>query len=183
MTERSNQESRTGVSVRRIVAYGAAVFLLSVFQSTVAARFGFLGTAPALLLALTCAAAYFDGEHTGEAVGLASGFLLDALGGSGISVLPLAYTLTGWFIGKMTVRFGHDRIVSPGGRIVWWCVWLGAGVGIGMLITALCLFLTAGKVNIISAFLHIILPEALATYFSGFPLCFVYLLINRRKKA
>ncbi len=164
-----------------IIIYALVIFLLAVLQSTLGPRIGFFGNTPALLLALTAAAAFYDGEKTAMLVGLLSGFLLDALGGVGVSVLPLAYCLTGWFISLAVKRMAHDRSDRFHIRYLRYLIWLSAAVGIGMVITALCLLLTAGRVNIISTFVQILLPEALGSLVWGLPIGLVYQLLTINK--
>ena len=177
-----NKKHAGGVSIAKIIAYGAAVFLLAVFQSSVASRFQFFGATPAYLLALTAAAAFFDGENTGAVVGLASGFCADALGGVGISVLPIFYTLLGWFIGRCVRKFGHEQSASIGERLLRWAIWLLAAAGVGMIITALCLLLFAGKVHILTAFGKMIIPEAIGTFLLGYPIGIIFMIIYRNRK-
>ncbi len=161
-----------------LFGYALLILALSVFQSTLGPRVGFFGCTPAIMLTLTAAAGFFDGEETGMLIGLASGFLLDALGGVGVSVLPLAYTLVGWFVAMMSRRMGHDRSNALFDRFLHYLIWLCVAVGLGMVITALCLGLTAGRVNIIAATLQILLPEALGSFVWGLPVGFIYLLFR-----
>lgn len=176
-----NKNHSGGVSIAKIVAYGATVFLLAVFQSSVASRFPVFGVTPAYMLVLTAAAAFFDGENTGAVVGLASGFCSDALGGVGISVLPIFYTLLGWFIGRCVDKFGHKHSASIGERLLRWAIWLLAACGIGMIITAVCLLLAAGKVHILSAFGKMIIPEAIGTFLLGYPMGLIFMIIYRKR--
>ncbi len=164
-----------------LFGYALTVFSLAVLQATLGERVGFFGCTPAISLTLTAAAGFFDGEERGMLVGISSGFLVDALGGTGVSVLPLAYTLVGWFVAVMSRRMGHDRADSQLGRFLHYLIWLCVTVGLGMVITALCLLLTAGRVNIISATLQILLPEALGSLVWGIAVGFVYLLFRLKR--
>ena len=177
-----NKKHAGGVSIAKIIAYGAAVFLLAVFQSSVASRFQFFGATPAYLLALTAAAAFFDGENTGAAVGLGAGFCSDALGGVGISVLPIFYTLLGWFIGRSVRKFGHEHSSSLGERLLRWAIWLLSASGIGTIITTVCLLLSAGKVHILTVFGKMIIPEAIGTFLLGYPMGIIFMIIYRKRK-
>jgi len=170
-----------GASVLKIAAYGAVIFLLAVFQSSVAPRFPFFGTTPVYLLALTAAAAFFDGENTGAVVGLAAGFCADALGGVGISVLPIFYTLLGWTVGRFAAKLGHSRSTAVSEKLGRWAVWLLAACGFGMLITLVCFLLSAGKVHIFSVFLRLLLPEAVGTFLFGYPIGIIFIIIYRKR--
>lgn len=174
-------KGKGGASVLKIAAYGTAVFLIAVFQSSVAPRFPFFGTTPVYLLALTAAAAFFDGESTGSVVGLASGFIADALGGVGISVLPVLYTLLGFGIGRFASKLGHNRCTAVSERLGRWALWLAASCGAGMIITLICLLLSAGKVHIFSAFFKLLLPEAAGTFILGYPIGIIFIFIYRKR--
>ena len=174
-------KGKGGASVFKIAAYGTAVFLIAVFQSSVAPRFPFFGTTPVYLLALTAAAAFFDGESTGSIVGLASGFVADALGGVGISVLPVFYTLLGWGIGRFVSKLGHNRSTAIAEKLGRWALWLAASCGVGMIITFICLLLSAGKVHILAAFAKLVLPEAIGTFLFGYPIGIIFIFIYRKR--
>lgn len=170
-----------GVSIAKIIAYAAAIFLLAVFTGSFAAKFKFFGAVPSYLLVLTVAAGFFEGEKTGSVVGLASGFVSDALGGVGISVLPIFYTLLGWGIGRGVQKFGHTGGASYGERLLRWSIWHAIGCGVGIIITAVCLLLGTGKVNIFAAFFKTMLPEAFGSFIFGYPIGIVYTFILRNR--
>lgn len=173
---------RGSVSTAKIIIYGAVIFLLTVFQTTVASRFGFFGTTPALALALTCGAACFENERTGAVVGLSAGFCADALGNSGISLLPIIYVLVGWFGAGLAEKLGQNRNKNSfGAKLLIWTLMLAAGCGVCMISTSIGLLLTAGKLHIISAIVGILLPEALSTFVFGYPIGLIYLLVYRKR--
>ena len=170
-----------GASILKISAYSAAVFLIAVFQSSVASRFGFFGTTPVYLLALTAAAGFFDGENTGGVVGIASGFCSDALGGVGISVLPIFYTLLGFAIGHFSAKLGHNGGSSIAERLGRWAIWLLAACGAGMVITLICLILSSGKIHIFSVLIRLLVPEAVGTFLFGYPIGIFFIIIYRKR--
>ena len=169
-------------SVAKIIAYSVAVFLFAVFQSSVASRFKFFGATPSYLLVLTAAAAFFDGEKTGALVGLGAGFCADALGGVGISVLPVFYTILGWIIGVGVSNFGHRQSTAVFESLLRWAVWLIASCGIGMIITVICLFVSAGEIYVFSVIWRIAIPEAIGTFLFGYSLGIVFMLIYKNKE-
>ena len=178
---RSNARGE-GIGFLKPIGYAIAVLLFAVFDSTVSPRIGFFGTTPSLCLALTASAAVFDGKKTGAAVGLASGVVTHALGGVGVSVLPIAYTLLGWFLAAREHGIprrdntDHDflrRFLNFAACLPLCCV-------AGMVVTAVSLLLSAGKFNIFSVFAKILIPEALGTFVYGFPIGIVR--IAARKK-
>lgn len=169
------KEGTRGVSALKIIIYIAVSFLLAVFQTTVAHRVALFGATPQLTLSLTCAAAYFYGPVCGGAVGLISGVFTEALGSTGISVLPLLYFLVGWFCGMLTRRSHAQRSLGFFGFITA----LAAVCGAGSVITVICLMLSAGKANILTGFLHIALPEIPNTFLYGLPIGAVHFMIDR----
>ena len=80
MNRNNSYEKGSNVTLLKVIIYGAVIFLTAIFQSTVASRFGFLGTTPAIMLALTCGAACYEDERVSSVIGLASGLCADALG-------------------------------------------------------------------------------------------------------
>ena len=183
MNRHNSYDKGSGVTLLKVIIYGAVIFLTAVLQSTVASRFGFFGTTPALMLALTCGAACYEDERVSSVIGLASGFCADALGNSGMSILPLVYALVGWFGTRLAVSFGKGRDGSSvGGRLAVWTLMLAAACGVGMLTTAITLFLTANRVHIIDVFLHILLPELSGTFIFGYPVGIIYMIVYRKRK-
>jgi len=81
---------------RRILIYTPALLLLALLQTTFFPRFPLFAQIPDLCLVFILGVAMFDGTDSGGAVGIAAGFLLSALGSSGISLLPLIYFIIGY---------------------------------------------------------------------------------------
>ena len=86
---------------RRIFIYGLILLALALTQTTVLHRFPILGTIPDLCLLFVLGTAMFDGAENGGAVGIAAGFLENALGGVGISLLPLLFFVIGYGTGLL----------------------------------------------------------------------------------
>jgi hypothetical protein len=161
--------------------YAIVIFLFAVFDATVSPRIGILGTTPSLCLALTASAAVFDGKKTGSVVGLSAGFLLDALGGVGVSVSPIVWALLGWFsASRKHGAPGYDNVNQPFlKRLFNFLICLAICCAIGMAVTALRVVLTAGRINIFSLFVKILLPEAIGTFLYGLPIGLVRLAVRK----
>ncbi len=174
------QTTEARPSVKKIVAYSVAVFLLASFQASVGSRIGLMSATPSFTLILTALAAIFDGKRFGSAVGLAGGALTDALGGSGFSLLPLFYVLIGWFLGEVTEHLGH-----PGRHVglaaLRSLMWLAAAAGVGALSTAIMILLSAGRMNFFSSIPQILLPEAVGTFLYSIPMLVIFMLCHRKK--
>ena len=56
---------------------------------------GYRGAAPDLILCATIALAYYEGERAAAVFGMLSGYVLEAVGSTGFSILPLFYMLVG----------------------------------------------------------------------------------------
>ena len=89
---------------RRILVYGPTLLILALLQTTLFSAFPLLGMVPDLCLLLVLGIAMFDGAQSGGAVGIVAGFLESALGGAGISFLPLLFFLIGYGIGHLSGR-------------------------------------------------------------------------------
>ena len=171
-----------GIGIFKPIIYAIAVLLFAVFDSTVSHRIGFFGTTPSLCLALTASAAVFDGKKVGSVVGLAAGVLTHALGGVGVSVLPIVWSLLGWFSAAREHGIpGRDNIDRDFlRRFLNYSASLAICCGVGTVITAVSLLLSAGRFNIFTVFVKLLLPEALGTFVYGLPIGLVRIAARRR---
>lgn len=176
-----NGESyRVSVTFPKLAAYGAAIFLLTVFQTSFASRVTVFGAIPALTLAFTCAAGYFDGERTGCAVGVACGFLTDAFGGTWISFLPLVYCIAGFLVGHFSVRLSQADF-RAGRCFIRYLMRLSATSAAGMVVCVIYCLMAGGEASILRIIGGTALPEAAATALCGTVYWPVFRLIYRRK--
>ena len=162
-------------SVIKIFLYVTVSFLLAVLQSTLGKRIGLFGVTPQMTLALTVAAAYYQGPVIGALCGIFCGVFTDAIGGTGITLSPLFYTLIGWIIGSLAIEKKGQKGSSLGSFILN----LAAATLVGGFITLIMLSLNAAKPNLPDAFIYIVLPEALNTYIFGFFIGLVYFVAER----
>lgn len=86
---------------RRALVYSLTVILLALLQTTLTHTFPLMGMTPDLCLLFVLGIAMFDGAESGGAVGIAAGFLESALGGIGISFLPLIFFAIGYGTGRL----------------------------------------------------------------------------------
>ena len=89
---------------RRCFIYGLTLLALSLIQTTALHLFPIMGTIPDLCLLFVLGTAMFDGAENGGAVGIAAGFLENALGGVGISMLPLIFFIIGYGTGLLAKK-------------------------------------------------------------------------------
>jgi len=91
-------------SVRYAVSIAVLLLVLSVVQLSFFGRFRILGAIPDLMIAAVLCIGFFTGPYTGAVSGISAGFLIDALGSTGFTVLPLGYLLEGYIGGYLARR-------------------------------------------------------------------------------
>lgn len=106
-------DKREGMSVRRIIAYSACIFIL-IFVSVVLQTtcLSFFGKVPALTFALVCAVGFIFGEKAGAISGVLTGILTDMLGSSGFSFSPIVFMLCGYCCGAFVGWFLSKNLPS-----------------------------------------------------------------------
>lgn len=139
---------------RYAVAFGIALTLLAVLQTSVCSRLRIFSAVPDFLFAATVAAAFFCGRETGAIVGIAAGFLSEALGGApGYRILPVAFFLVGYLVGHFSRIFAERSFVP-------YAIVAAASLPVHALITVVRLFLNYGNVRMRHSFTGLFLPEA-----------------------
>ena len=148
------REARNRSEVRRYVLTSAALLLLTVvLQTTVLARWRWFGIVPDLTFAVVVLLACFCGAETGAICGIAGGFLIEALGGHGVSILPVVYLFLGYVIGYFTKKQTKDLR-----RYALICA---ATLPVHAVITVFYTLVTYHKLTGYT-FTHILLPETAA---------------------
>ena len=89
--------------LRRVILYGILFFMLSVVQCSFLSRLSFLSVVPNIVLGGVCAISLLDDQKTATVCGICAGFLLDAIGGAGISLSPLLFMI----VAIILLVFGH----------------------------------------------------------------------------
>ena len=169
---------RGGATPLRVIIYTLVVLIVASFQAAFFGKVTFFGAVPALLLALTAAAAFFDGPKTGVAVGCGAGLCVDAIGGFGIMFSAFIYAIIGLAIGAV---FGERAKTKPSSMLADWSLTLLVTVAVGEIVTILNMVLSLGKFEFGKALLYIILPETIGTYVFGFLAFPIYLLIYKNR--
>lgn len=105
---------RAGVTVSEIVKYciyavmGVFLILLQLtFFSTVRP----FNSTPDILIIATAAVSMFEGERAGAVFGLSVGFVAEALGSVGVSLLPLIYMLFGYVCGIVASEYYRRSVL------------------------------------------------------------------------
>lgn len=157
---------------RYIVGIGLYLLLLAAAEVTLGARFGLFGATPDLMLGATLGVALFCGPYAGAVSGIAAGFLIEALGGAGFTILPVVYLFYGYLVGSMT----------KGGRAGFgaYSLWLFVGAILRFATTTVTLFVTYRGIPFGKVAASILLPEAGGTLIAGVLLFFPSLFLARR---
>ena len=169
-------------AIKYTAAIGGLLVLVSVLQVSFFARFRFFGAVPDVMLCTVLCLAFFCGRYTGAISGMAGGFLIEAIGGTGgVVLLPLIYFLYGYVVGHYCRAVILKRFSS-------YSFYLFTAVALRAAVTLLYACLTYERIRLPYLFLQILLPEAAGTRLVGcvlyFPMRLFYRLLHqsRRKK-
>ena len=97
--------SRFGKKLVYFLAIAAGVlFLAGVIQTSFLPLLGLFGAVPDLVLILTCGVAFTLGPTDGAVFGLVGGIMIEGLGGYGLALAPLFYTVMGFLFGALSMK-------------------------------------------------------------------------------
>lgn len=143
-------------AIRYTLIVGALLILTACLQTSLLSRFRLFGAVPDLMICTVLCLSFFGGRYMGAITGIAGGFLIEALGSFGISLLPLLYLFFGYLIGH------YARAVIPK-RYVSYISYLGITVLLKVAITLLYICMTYRNIDLPKQFVQILLPEAILT--------------------
>lgn len=145
-----------GDVIMKSVVCSLMILFFALLQTTVFSRFRPFGAVPDLMLPLVIAIAMTEGEKWGAVCGLTSAFLIESLGSTGATLLPLLYAAVGYFCPIFTTLYFTDSVPV---RALYT---LAAGVGRGLM-TLLYLTLHKADLAFLPTMTTVILPEFFAT--------------------
>ena len=148
------------------------ITLLALLQTTVFARFRPFGAIPDLMLPFVVAFSMREGERWGAAAGLAAAFVIEALGSSGITLLPLLYVPVGYLCPIVTRLYLRDSIPV---RMIFTAV---SGVGRAVL-TLLYLAVHVSSFSLGKLLAVVVLPEYASTFLLAMPVHLIVWLLLR----
>lgn len=167
------------VITRYTLTFGITMLLLSVTEVSLMGRWRPLGAVPDMMLCLVISAGMFCGQYAGAVIGIIAGFLIDAIGSGGISLMPVFYLIVGYTVGCL-IRSESQRNIAAYA----FCFGCGAVGRAG--ITMICTILTYREMRIGEMILHTVLPEMAVTLIAGavlyFPMKWVCRLPEGKKK-
>ena len=141
------------------IAKGAVCALLIVFfslvQTTLFTRFRPFGAVPDLILPLVIAIAMTERERWGAVCGLIGAFVIESLGGSELTLLPLLYMPAGYVCGLLTIHYFRDSAAVR-------ALYTAASSLARALFTLITAVMTIADISLIDAFTEAVLPELAA---------------------
>lgn len=97
---------------RKSLVWGLWLFALAIFQTSLFSYLRIFSSVPDLILPAVIAIAIYDKERTGTIAGIAGGFIIDALGGVGLSISPLVYMICGTTAALLTYSVLRSDFLS-----------------------------------------------------------------------
>ncbi len=164
----------------RAIICTVLIVLFAMLQTTVFARFKPFGAIPDLMFALTVAIAFSEGEKWGGICGLICAVVIDALGGYGITFLPLIYVAAGILCGYLVRDFFSNTALPRIAVITLFTV----GRSVVSLVSASFLV----NITFIEILTQIVIPEYFSTVLMSAPvygivwLCFARFHKTRAEK-
>lgn len=144
-----------GESIAKALVCGALLIFFSLLQTTLFTRFRPFGAVPDLILPLVVAVAMVFREKWGAVFGVIAAFVIESLGGSTFTILPILYMLTGYLVGICAIYYFRD---SAAVRVLYTII----TSLFRMIFTLITLTVTAEDFNLITIFSIALIPELLA---------------------
>lgn len=160
-------------AIKYTVLIGCLLILAAVLQVSFFGRFRFFGAVPDVTLCTVLCLAFFCGRYTGGIAGIAGGFLIEAIGGTGgVFLLPLIYFLYGYVVGYYCRTVIRKQFTS-------YLFYLFTALALRATVTLLYACLTYERIRLPYLLLHVLLPEAAGTLLVGCALYVPMLLFCR----
>ncbi|MBQ8185980.1 MAG: hypothetical protein IJ037_03815 [Clostridia bacterium] len=142
------------------LAKGGVCALLLVFfallQTTLFTRFKPFGAVPDLILPLVIAVSMTEKEKWGAVFGVIAAFVIESLGGSTVTLLPILYMLAGYVCGICTTYYFRDAFAVRG-------MYTLISSAARVIFTLLALVLTVGDFDLILCIKDAVVPEFFAS--------------------
>ncbi len=158
-------ESNHQLLVRRTLVYSPLIFILAVVQCSLLAQIKILPSVPDLIIGVIVAIAMLDSQKAAAVCGIGAGFVIDAIGSSGLSLSPLFYLLCGALCGALAKK------MLP--SFVSWFVSLLIFSLAKCVLTVLNILYITTEVSPIRVLLDTLLPEFICTVIFCLPVFFI----------
>ncbi|MBO5682616.1 MAG: hypothetical protein J6S10_01415 [Clostridia bacterium] len=152
-------------AARRIIFYAAFLFIVCVAQISFFSQLTFLRATPNIALCAVAAVALLDDRKCAVVCGIATGFLVDALGGAGISLSPLTFMLVALICSQIAKK------MLP--HFLSWLVMLAFASVFASAITALSIIIGFGAGTLRAVALSLLLTELISSYIISIPIFFI----------
>ena len=157
----ASYRSRTrSMAIRYTVSISVLVLIVAVLQVSLFGNLQIMGAVPDLCICTVLLIAYFFGPYAGAITGIGAGFVIEALGTFGISVLPVVYL----FVGYITGHYAKGVSVK---RFPPYLIYLGIILLIRAATTVGYACMTYQYIDLPKILLQSVLPEALLTAVCG----------------
>ncbi len=147
------------------LAKGGVCALLLIFfallQTTLFTRFKPFGAVPDLILPLVAAIGMTEKEKWGAVFGVAAAFVIESLGGSTVTLLPLLYMPVGYFCGICTTYYFRDAFLVRG-------LYTVITSAVRCVFTLAALAITLGDFNLLTCLTKAVIPEFFASVLFAF---------------
>ena len=143
-------------TVKRIVLYGILLLFLSAMQCSFFARLRFWPATPDLMLCAVLGILLLDSDSAAFVSAVVGGWILDAVGGLGVSWSPMIYLLVVAILSPLAKK------VIPG--LASFLVLLLPSLLLRAAVTVVGVRLTADGLSLSEGLSEIVLPEALMTF-------------------
>ncbi|MBQ7347440.1 MAG: rod shape-determining protein MreD [Clostridia bacterium] len=151
-------------SIRYTLLVAVLLILVAVLQVTLFSRFRLFGAVPDLMICTVLCLAFFCGKYVGAVSGIGAGFLIEAIGSQGITLLPICYMLLGYIMGH------YARTVLPRSYPAY-LPYLAVTLVFRAAITFLYACMNYANINLPQILLQSVLPELAVTAIAG---CILY---------
>lgn len=158
-------QSNRELFFKRLLVYTPVIFILSVVQCSFFAQLSILPAVPDLILGLIVGIAMLDSQRAAAVCGIGAGFVIDAIGTSGLSLSPLFYLICGAACGAFSKKM-FPKFLS-------WTVCLSVFSLVKALLTIANVLYSFGRYPFLSMVWKILLPEFICTVIVCLPIFFV----------
>ena len=161
---RSNEAKRSAL-IRRILFYTPTFFILGVLQCSFFTELSFISAVPNIVMGAVAAVALLDSQNASFVCALASGFMIDALGSSGISLSPIAFLVVALVASEISKK------ILP--TFISYFVVIIPSVVLNAIFTIIKIFFATKELRFLSILKPILLPEFILTLIFSLPLFFI----------
>ena len=160
-------------SIVKAIVYTLYSLLLVSTVTSFLPSFGYRGATPDLILCATIALSYCEGERAASVFGMLSGFLLEAVGSTGFSILPVFYLMAGAVCAVLFMKILGKNIGA-------YIIYVAAFALVRAAISVIYIQFAAPDFGMGTAFSYVVLPEYGVTMLASPAVFLLTCFIHRR---